>query len=62
MELRIGVIGAGHMGRLHAEKVAALRDEGCGVEVGGIVDLDPIRAEELGSKVGAPAYTDLREL
>ena len=29
--LRIGVIGAGHMGRLHAEKIAALRDEGVGV-------------------------------
>lgn len=61
-ELRIGVIGAGHMGRLHAQKIASLRDAGEPVVVGGIVDIDAIRAEELGAKVGARAFTDLREL
>ena len=35
---------------------------GAQVEVGGIVDLDPARAEELGSKVGAPVYADVAEL
>jgi predicted dehydrogenase len=61
-QLRIGVIGAGHMGRLHAEKIAALRDEGGGVEVGGIVDLERGRAEELASKVGSTAHVDRRAL
>ncbi len=60
--LQIGVIGAGHMGRLHAEKVAALRDEGAGIEVAGIVDIIPSRAEELASKVGSTAHTDMRAL
>lgn len=61
-QLRIGVVGAGHMGRLHAEKVAALRDEGARIEVGGIVDIVPARAEELAWKVGSTAHTDVREL
>ncbi len=46
------------MGRLHAEKVAALRDEGLGVEVAGIADIIPSRAEELASKVGSRAFTE----
>ncbi len=61
-QLRIGVIGAGHMGTLHAQKIAALRDQGADVEVGGVVDLDPVRAQVLGSKVGASFHTDAREL
>lgn len=50
------------MGRLHAEKIAALRDEGLGVEVGGVVDLERARAEELASKVGSTALTERRAL
>ena len=50
------------MGRLHAEKVAALRDEGEGVQVGGIVDLNRARAEQLASKVGTRGHTELRAL
>lgn len=67
-ELRIGVIGAGHMGKLHAEKLASLRDdarpstEGTRIVIAGIVDIDPVRAEELGAKVGAPAFTAGSEL
>jgi len=61
-QLQIGVIGAGHMGRLHAEKVAALRDAGAGVEIAGIVDIVASRAEELASKVGSVAHVELRAL
>jgi len=67
-ELRIGVIGAGHMGKLHAQKLASLRDEGehaaGGVRVvlAGIVDIDRVRAEELGAKVGAPPFSASHEL
>jgi predicted dehydrogenase len=61
-ELRIGVIGAGHMGRLHAEKIAALRSAGARIRLGGIVDIDATRAKELGAKVDAPAFVDAREL
>jgi predicted dehydrogenase len=38
--LRIAVIGAGHMGRFHAEKFARLP----GVELAAVVDRDPARA------------------
>ena len=40
-ELTLAVIGAGHMGRFHAEKFARLP----GVEVAAIVDPDPARAK-----------------
>ncbi len=62
MSVRIVVIGAGHMGRLHAQKVVALSQEGIGVELTGVVDIDAVRAEQLGQKVGVPAATDLRAL
>ena len=45
MSVRILVIGAGHMGRLHAQKVATLSQEGVGVELAGVVDIDASRAE-----------------
>ena len=62
MSVRILVIGAGHMGRLHAQKVAALAQQGIGVELAGVVDIDAARAAELAQKVGAPAATDFRAL
>jgi len=39
--LRIAVIGAGHMGRFHAEKLSRLP----GVELAAVVDTDPARAQ-----------------
>ena len=55
---RIVVVGAGHMGRLHAAKVAASPD----ATLAGIVDLHLERAEAVGRDLGAPATADLREL
>ena len=51
------VIGAGHMGRYHAAKLAALP----GVELAGIVDADLSRAEDLARKHGCPAFKNLSE-
>jgi predicted dehydrogenase len=39
--LKVAVIGAGHMGRFHAEKLARLP----GVELAAVVDTDPARAQ-----------------
>jgi predicted dehydrogenase len=61
-DLRIGVIGAGHMGKLHAQKIVGLQEAGAEVCVGAVLDVDPLRADELGAKVGARAFTDLDEL
>ena len=60
--VRIAVIGAGHMGRLHASKVAALRDSGAHVTLAGVADLDPARAEAVGREFGAAASGDFRTL
>jgi predicted dehydrogenase len=56
---RLAVIGAGHMGRFHAEKVAALSGE---VELVGVCDLEENRAKELGEALGVAVHKDWREL
>ena len=61
-ELRIGVVGVGHMGRLHARKLAELRDAGEGVTLSGVADADPKRAREVGAETGVPAVSQAREL
>jgi len=54
--LKAAVIGAGHMGRYHAQKLARL------TELVGVVDADPARAREVTDKVGGAALSDYREL
>ena len=60
--VRIAVVGAGHMGKLHAAKVASLQQQGGEVALVGVVDLDLPRAEELAGLHAARAVSDLREL
>jgi predicted dehydrogenase len=56
--LKAVVIGAGHMGRYHAGKLAACK----GVELAGVVDADPARAAELAKKHGCPAFSHFSEM
>jgi predicted dehydrogenase len=56
--LRVAVIGAGHMGRLHAAKIAARAAADGSMRLAGIVDIDAARAEALGRELGAPAATE----
>jgi predicted dehydrogenase len=56
--VRAAVVGVGYLGAFHAEKYANLP----GVELVGVVDLDPARAAAIGGKVGAPVLTDVRDL
>ncbi len=60
--LRIGVVGAGHMGRRHAEKVAVLRDAGLSVTLAGIADPDVERARRVASEHRTRAVADAGEL
>ena len=53
--LKVAVIGAGHMGALHAGKLAMLAN----VEVTTVVDIDAARAEAVAARVGARASTKL---
>ena len=55
---RIAVVGVGYMGRLHAEKLAALAHEGV-LSFAGVYDVDVARAREIAQKTGAPLLESL---
>ena len=56
--VRVGMLGAGGMGRTHAEILA--RDER--VRIAGVADLDPSRARRLAEDLGTRAHSDLKGL
>jgi predicted dehydrogenase len=56
--IRVGVIGVGHLGQHHARLLASMP----GVTLAGVVDIKPGRADEIASKYGVPAYTDVTKL
>ena len=56
--MKVAVIGAGHMGRLHAEKFA-----GCdGAELVAVVDPDGSRAEAVAKPHGAKTFSDYEQI
>ena len=55
---RAVVVGAGYLGRFHAEKYAAA--EQC--ELVGVVDVDLVRAQEVAAPLGCKAVADVAEL
>lgn len=57
-KFRVAVIGVGHLGRHHARILSAL-DE---VQLVGVADIKPGRAEQIGGPLGARATTDCRDL
>jgi predicted dehydrogenase len=58
---RIAVIGVGHMGRLHAEKLAQLASEGA-IVLAGVCDRDAARAAEAAQKVGTRVIASLDDV
>lgn len=56
--LRAAVVGAGYLGRFHAQKYASLPD----VELVAVVDPDRERAQRVAEETGAPAVNDYREV
>ncbi len=56
--LRVAVIGVGHLGQHHARLLATME----GVELVGIVDAKPGRADEVAAKFGTRAWPDATEL
>jgi predicted dehydrogenase len=60
--VRFAVVGAGHMGRLHAAKVAARARERGDAALVAVADLDRGRAEEVAAAEGVRAETDYRAL
>jgi len=57
-KIRVGVVGVGFLGRLHAEKYSKI----AGAELAGVTDADPKRASEIAAAFGTKAYTTHREL
>jgi predicted dehydrogenase len=60
--LRIAVAGAGHMGKLHAAKVAARAASAGDVALVAVADLDAGRAREVAAAHGAEAVASLEAL
>ena len=56
--MKVAVIGAGHMGRLHAEKFARCE----GAELVAVVDPDAARAEAVAQPHGAKAFSRYQEI
>ena len=57
-KIRIGVIGVGHLGEYHVQKYLALQT----VELVGVVDTNPDRANEIARKYNARIYKDRDEI
>ena len=57
-ELRVGVVGVGHFGRYHAEKMAALD----GARLVAVADPDSARAAEVAARLDTEAIADHRAL
>jgi predicted dehydrogenase len=55
VQMKICLIGAGHMGRIHAQKLAQMRD----IRFTCVVDADEKQAKETAEKYGIPASTTL---
>lgn len=56
--IRTAVIGVGYLGRFHAQKYAQME----GVDLVGVVDLSPERAQNVAKEVETRAYTDIHEI
>ncbi|MBI3127296.1 MAG: Gfo/Idh/MocA family oxidoreductase [Candidatus Tectomicrobia bacterium] len=56
--LRVGIIGAGHMGSYHVAALAELMD----ARLTAVADLDRHRAEEVAGRYGAAAFSDAAQL
>ena len=57
--VKAGVVGVGHLGRYHSQKLAALKDT---VDFCGIFDLDAALLKERAEELKVPALTSLEEM
>ena len=58
MQLKIALIGAGHMGRINLEKLIDFED----VEVGGVVDVDRNTLNNISEKHKVPIFADYKDI
>lgn len=58
MPLKMAIVGAGHMGRIHLEKLKTIKN----VQITGIVDIKKQLAEGVSKKNHIPFFTDYRKI
>ena len=56
--IRIGVVGAGHLGRFHIECIGRIS----GFKLVGFYDADPVRAQEIAEKYSVQAFNILHSI
>lgn len=56
--MKAAVIGAGYLGRFHAQKYAAMED----IDLVGVVDIDPERSSEVAGEAGSRAFTRIEDI
>ena len=56
--VKVAVVGVGYLGRFHAEKLKKMKT----AELAAVVDSDPARARAIGQDLGAPWFSDHREV
>lgn len=56
--LRVGVIGVGHLGRLHTKMLSSME----GVRFAGVCDMDPAKAASVATEFGTRAFATQAEL
>ena len=59
-QLRIGIVGVGVMGKLHAKFIS--EDQNKDFRLGAVCDIDRARAEEIAGLWNVPAYTDAQAM
>lgn len=57
-KIRVGVIGAGYLGKFHTEKYAAME----GVDLLGVVDIDEEKAAKIAGEYRTKAFKDYKDL
>ncbi len=57
-KVKAGVIGVGYLGKFHAQKYAGME----GVDLVGVVDVDPAQAAKIAGECKCRAFSDYREL
>ena len=57
-KVRVAVVGVGYLGKFHAEKYSQMRN----VDLVGVVDTDPLKAQEIANQVNTSAFTRYNQL
>ena len=58
MPIKMALVGCGHMGKIHLQKLSSF-DE---IQIVGIVDVDTKRANDLAQPINVPAFNNYKRI